>query len=52
MNGLPDLRLLPDAPVPDGRTVLTGPEAINSCNGSVVGLAVASAAFHTSNQPA
>src|SRR3954454_5935543 len=22
MNGLPDLRLLPDAPVPDGRTVL------------------------------
>ena len=23
MNGLPDLRLLPDAPVPDGRTVLT-----------------------------
>src|SRR5215203_3794553 len=23
MNGLPDLRSLPDAPVPDGRTVLT-----------------------------
>ena len=23
MSGLPDLRLLPDAPVPDGRTVLT-----------------------------
>jgi Transposase, Mutator family len=28
-NGLPDLRLLPDAPVPDGRTVLTGPDASN-----------------------
>src|SRR5512134_2755358 len=27
MNGLPDLRLLPDAPVPDGRTVLTGLDA-------------------------
>ena len=27
MNGLPDLRLLPDAPVPDGRTVLTNPGA-------------------------
>ena len=26
MNGLPSLRLLPDAPVPDGRTVLTSPE--------------------------
>ena len=25
-NGLPDLRLLPDAPVPDGRTVLTHPD--------------------------
>jgi hypothetical protein len=25
-NGLPDLRLLPDAPVPDGRTVLTSPD--------------------------
>jgi transposase-like protein len=25
-NGLPDLRLLPDAPVPDGRTVLTNPD--------------------------
>ena len=25
--GLPDLRLLPDAPVPDGRTVLTNPDA-------------------------
>jgi Transposase, Mutator family len=24
--GLPDLRLLPDGPVPDGRTVLTGPD--------------------------
>ena len=36
-NGLPDLRLLPDGPVPDGRTVLTGLEALNSCNGSVVG---------------
>jgi len=29
--------LLPDAPVPDGRTVLTGPEALNSCNVPVVG---------------
>jgi hypothetical protein len=27
MNGLPGLRLLPDAPVPDGRTVLTDPDA-------------------------
>ena len=27
MNGLPDLRSLPDAPVPDGRTVLTNPDA-------------------------
>ena len=27
MNGLPDLRLLPDAPVPDGRTVLPNPGA-------------------------
>ena len=27
MNGLPDLRLLPDAPVPDGRTVLTNRDA-------------------------
>jgi hypothetical protein len=26
-TGLPDLRLLPDAPVPDGRTVLTNPDA-------------------------
>ena len=26
-SGLPDLRLLPDAPVPDGRTVLTTPDA-------------------------
>src|SRR5579871_635151 len=25
--GLPDLRLLPDGPVPDGRTVLTRPDA-------------------------
>ncbi len=35
MNGLPDLRLLPDAPVPDGRTVLTGLDA--SGVGAVVG---------------
>jgi len=27
MNGLPNLRLLPDTPVPDGRTVLTNPDA-------------------------
>jgi hypothetical protein len=27
MNGLPNLRLLPDTPVPDGRTVLTSPDA-------------------------
>jgi transposase-like protein len=27
MNGLPGLRLLPDAPVPDGRTVITSPDA-------------------------
>ena len=37
MNGLPGLRLLPDAPVPDGRTVLTEPGALNSCNGSISG---------------
>src|SRR5579875_567549 len=37
MNGLPDLRLLPDAPVPDGRTVLTEPEALKRCNDSVSG---------------
>jgi putative transposase len=37
MNGLPGLRLLPDAPVPDGRTVLTEPEARNGCNDSVIG---------------
>ena len=37
MNGLPGLRLLPDAPVPDGRTVLTEPEALKGCNGSVRG---------------
>ena len=37
MNGLPGLRLLPDAPVPDGRTVLTEPEALNGCNDSVRG---------------
>ena len=37
MNGLPGLRLLPDAPVPDGRTVLTEPEALKGCNGSVTG---------------
>ena len=35
MNGLPGLRLLPDAPIPDGRTVLTEPEALNSCNDPV-----------------
>src|SRR6478736_3150131 len=35
--GLPDLRLLPDAPIPDGRTVLTEAEALNSCNDPVVG---------------
>src|SRR3954471_15639803 len=27
MNGLPDLRALPDSPVPDGRTVLIGRDA-------------------------
>ena len=37
MNGLPGLRLLPDAPVPDGRTVLTEPEALKGCNDSVKG---------------
>jgi hypothetical protein len=37
MNGLPGLRLLPDAPIPDGRTVLTHPEALNSCNDPVRG---------------
>jgi hypothetical protein len=37
MNGLPDLRLLPDAPVPDDRAVLTEPEALNGCNGSIRG---------------
>ncbi len=37
MNGLPGLRSLPDAPIPDGRTVLTEPEALNRCNDSVRG---------------
>jgi Transposase, Mutator family len=35
-NGLPVLRLLPDAPVPDGRTVLTTPDATLSLE-AVVG---------------
>jgi hypothetical protein len=35
-NGLPDLRLLPDAPVPDGRTVLTSPDADGRLTGSWV----------------
>jgi len=35
-------------PVPDGRTVLTGPEALNQLQRPGRGLAVASAAFHTS----
>jgi len=30
MNGLPSLRLLPDARIPDGRTVLTSPDATGS----------------------
>jgi Transposase, Mutator family len=37
MNGLPSLRLLPDAPVPDGRTVLTGPWPCNRGNNPVRG---------------
>jgi hypothetical protein len=37
MNGLPGLRLLPDAPVPDGRTVLTEPRARKGCKDSVKG---------------
>src|SRR6266542_5511335 len=43
-NGLPDLRLLPDAPVPDGRTVLTSPDADRRAAGR--GSPKASAAFH------
>jgi hypothetical protein len=35
-SGLPDLRLLPDAPVPDGRTVLTTPDTTLSLE-AVVG---------------
>src|SRR5215218_9258137 len=50
MNGLPGLRLLPDAPVPDGRTVLTDPDAtsVEAVNGS----RAASTAFHTGYEPA
>src|SRR6266542_4435547 len=47
-NGLPDLRLLPDAPVPDGRTVLTSPDADRRAAGR--GSRKASAAFHTRYQ--
>jgi hypothetical protein len=47
--GLPDLRLLPDGPVPDGRTVLTGPDAtsVEAVRGHKAHLA----AFHTGYQP-
>src|SRR6266508_3254520 len=44
-SGLPNLRLLPDAPVPDGRTVLTSPDAYRRAAGC--GSRKASAAFHT-----
>src|SRR6266511_4782480 len=47
-SGLPDLRLLPDAPVPDGRTVLTSPDADRRAAGR--GSRKASAAFHTRYQ--
>src|SRR5215203_2250586 len=50
MNGLPDLRLLPDAPVPDGRTVLTDPHATSV--EAVTGSQAASTALHTGYQPA
>jgi len=39
MNGLPGLRLLPDAPVPDGRTVLTGSWPRNRGKNPVRGIA-------------
>jgi hypothetical protein len=48
MNGLPDLRLLPDAAVPDGRTVLPTrtPTSVEAAPGS----RAASTAFHTGYQ--
>ena len=39
MNGLPGLRLLPDAPGPDGRTVITGPAPRNRGKNPVRGIA-------------
>jgi Transposase, Mutator family len=50
MNGLPGLRLLPDAPVPDGRTVLTDPDAFGV--EAVTGSRAASAAIHTGYESA
>src|SRR4051794_20941004 len=49
MNGLPGLRLLPDAPVPDGRTVRTDPDATSV--EAVTGSQAASTALHTSTNP-
>ena len=37
--------------VPDGRTVLTEPEALNRCNGPVVATRRHLAAFHTGYEP-
>jgi hypothetical protein len=48
MNDLPGLRLLPDAPVPDGRTVLTNPTPPASRRSRVTGAHLA--AFHTGHQ--
>src|SRR5215210_9186231 len=49
MNGLPDLRSLPDAPVPDGRTALTNRDARGRRGGH--GSRTAPTAFHTGYQP-
>jgi hypothetical protein len=48
ITGLPSLRLLPDAPVPDGRTVLLGSPATTAGDPWAQ---AASTAFHTSYQP-
>src|SRR3712207_1477835 len=49
MSGLPDLRLLPDAPVPDGRAVLTAPDKTPAGDG--LSDQATPAAFHTAYEP-
>src|SRR4029453_9103102 len=49
ITGLPNLRLLPDAPVPAGRTVLLGPPGTT---GRRSGAPAGITPFHRSYQPA